>query len=128
MRHELWGYEPDPQPDIERLLRREYRGIRPAPGYPACPDHTGKKPLLQLLDPRGRLGIELTESCMMTPAASVCGWYFSHPEARYFGLGRIGRDQVEDYAARRGWDLPTAERWLAPNLAYDPRTKDRPCA
>ncbi len=128
VRHELWGYEPDPEPDNERLIREEYRGIRPAPGYPACPDHTEKVVLMQLLDAPAQLGIELTESCMMVPGAAVSGWYFSHPEAQYFGLGRIGRDQVADYAARKGWDLATAERWLAPNLAYDPAAKDRPCA
>ncbi len=120
VRHELWGYEPDPDPDNEKLIREQYRGIRPAPGYPACPDHTEKPTLMALLDARERIGIELTESCMMVPGAAVSGWYFSHPEAQYFGLGRIGRDQVVDYAGRKGWDLATAERWLAPSLAYEP--------
>ena len=120
VRHELWGYEPDPEPNNESLIREQYRGIRPAPGYPACPDHTEKRVLMDLLDARARLGIELTETCMMVPAAAVSGWYFSHPEARYFGLGRIGRDQVRDYASRKGWTLAEAERRLAPSLAYEP--------
>ena len=124
VRHELWGYEPDPEPDNQALVREQYRGIRPAPGYPACPDHTEKPTLMALLDADARLGITLTEGCMMVPGAAVSGWYFSHPEAQYFGLGRIGRDQVADYAVRKGWDLATAERWLAPNLAYDPAAKD----
>ncbi len=120
VRHELWGYQPDEHPDNEALIAEAYRGIRPAPGYPACPDHTEKPALLDLLDARGRIGVDLTESCMMTPGASVCGWYFSHPESRYFGLGRIGRDQAADYAERRGLTLADAERRLAPVLAYDP--------
>ncbi|MDD5720504.1 MAG: vitamin B12 dependent-methionine synthase activation domain-containing protein, partial [Candidatus Krumholzibacteria bacterium] len=120
VRHELWGYEPDPEPNNESLIREQYRGIRPAPGYPACPDHTEKRVLMDLLDARARLGIELTETCMMVPAAAVSGWYFSHPEARYFGLGRLGRDQVRDYASRKGWTLAEAERRLAPSLAYEP--------
>jgi 5-methyltetrahydrofolate--homocysteine methyltransferase len=124
VRHEIWGYEPDPEPDNEALIREQYRGIRPAPGYPACPDHTEKPALMELLGAAEHLGITLTESCMMVPGAAVSGWYFSHPEAQYFGLGRIDRDQVTDYAARKGWDLATAERWLAPSLAYDPRAKD----
>jgi len=129
VRHELWGYQPDPQPDHAALIREDYRGIRPAPGYPACPDHTEKLALVALLDARDHLGLELTESCMLQPGASVCGWYFSHPQARYFGVGRVGRDQVVDYAARKGWDLDTAERWLGPCLAYLPAaTKGPRCA
>ncbi len=120
VRHELWGYEADPEPDNEQLIAEKYRGIRPAPGYPACPDHTEKPALFDLLEARERLDVTLTESCMMVPGASVSGWYFSHPEARYFGIGRIGRDQVADYAGRKGWDLATAERWLAPILGYEP--------
>jgi len=120
IRHELWGFEPDKDPDNESLIKEEYQGIRPAPGYPSCPDHTEKPALFELLDAREHLGVDLTESFMMTPAASVCGWYFSHPDARYFALGRVGRDQVLDYAARKGWTPAEAERWLAPNLAYDP--------
>ena len=120
VRHELWGYEPCDEPDNAALIREEYRGIRPAPGYPACPDHTEKPALFALLDAEANLGVGLTESCMMTPAASVCGWYFSHPESQYFGIVRIGRDQVADYAERKGWTLAGAERWLSPILAYDP--------
>ena len=120
VRHELWGYEPDPAPDNEALIREEYRGIRPAPGYPACPDHTEKRLLFALLDVETHVNAGLTESFMMTPAASVCGWYFSHPGARYFGVGRIDRVQVRDYAARKNWTLAEAERWLAPLLAYEP--------
>ncbi|MBD3219811.1 methionine synthase, partial [bacterium] len=120
VRHELWGYEPCDEPDNAALIREEYRGIRPAPGYPACPDHTEKPALFALLDAEANLGVGLTESCMMTPAASVCGWYFSHPESQYFGIVRIGRDQVADYAERKGWTLAEAERWLSPILAYDP--------
>ncbi|MEZ4387825.1 MAG: methionine synthase [Candidatus Krumholzibacteriia bacterium] len=120
VRHELWGYAPDPSPDNAALIREAYRGIRPAPGYPACPDHTEKRTLFDLLDARRHLGVDLTESCMMTPAASVSGWFFSHPESRYFGIVRIGRDQVVDYAARKQWTLAEAERWLSPLLAYDP--------
>ncbi|HOX25646.1 MAG TPA: methionine synthase [Candidatus Krumholzibacteria bacterium] len=124
VRHELWGYEPDAAPDNQALIREEYRGIRPAPGYPACPDHSEKVALFDLLEARDHLGVELTENWMMIPGASVCGWYFSHPQAAYFGVGRLGRDQVVDYAARKGWDLATAERWLAPQLAYRPAAKE----
>ena len=126
VRHELWGYEADPAPDNEALIAEKYRGIRPAPGYPACPDHTEKEALFELLDARRHLGVDLTESCMMTPAASVCGWYFSHPESRYFGVVRVGRDQVRDYARRQQWTLAEAERWLSPLLAYDPQAEDTP--
>lgn len=119
-RHELWGYEPDAAPDNERLIAEQYRGIRPAPGYPACPDHTEKRTLFELLDVPRHVGAALTETCMMNPAASVCGWYFSHPDARYFGVVRVGRDQVADYARRKHWTLAEAERWLSPLLAYNP--------
>ena len=102
------------------LIKEEYRGIRPAPGYPACPDHTEKATLFALLDATEQTGIKLTESFAMHPASSVSGWYFSHPAARYFNVGKIGRDQVEDYARRKGMDLNVAERWLAPVLAYEP--------
>ena len=118
MRKELWGYAPDEELDNKALIAEAYRGIRPAPGYPACPDHTEKWTLFELLEVEARAGIRLTESCAMTPASSVSGLYFAHPESRYFGLGRIQRDQVEDYAARKGWSLEEAERWLAPNLGY----------
>jgi 5-methyltetrahydrofolate--homocysteine methyltransferase len=120
VRREVWGYAPDEHLDNEGLLKERYDGIRPAPGYPACPDHTEKAALWELLDVTANTGIELTESMAMWPGASVSGWYFSHPQAQYFVVGRVGRDQVEDYAARKGWTLREAERWLAPNLAYDP--------
>jgi 5-methyltetrahydrofolate--homocysteine methyltransferase len=115
-----WGYGRDERLEIEDLVRERYRGIRPAPGYPACPDHTEKRFLFDLLGGEARAGIELTETFAMRPAASVCGFYFAHPQARYFALGPIGRDQVLDYHRRKGMDLRTVERWLAPNLAYDP--------
>ena len=101
------------------LIAEQYRGIRPAPGYPACPEHTEKRTLWEILDVERHTGIRLTESMAMWPASSVSGWYFAHPDAHYFGLGRIGKDQVEDYARRKGWTLEKAERWLSPNLAYD---------
>ena len=118
VRKELWGYAPDEQLGNADLIREAYQGIRPAPGYPACPDHTEKRTVFQLLG-ASDVGIELTESCAMLPGASVSGYYFWRPETRYFGLGRIGKDQVEDYARRKGWTLAEAERWLAPNLGYD---------
>jgi 5-methyltetrahydrofolate--homocysteine methyltransferase len=121
VRRDLWGYAAEETLDTEALIDEKYRGIRPAPGYPACPDHTEKEPLFDLLDAQGNAGVTLTESFAMLPAAAVSGFYFAHPQARYFAVGKIGRDQVEDYARRRGWDLATAERWLAPALAYDPR-------
>ena len=114
-----WGYAADESLTTEELIAERYRGIRPAFGYPACPDHSEKFKLFQLLDAR-RVGIELTESAAMVPAASISGLYFSHPQARYFTVGRIGLDQMEDYARRKGVDLETAERWLRANLAYDP--------
>jgi 5-methyltetrahydrofolate--homocysteine methyltransferase len=118
VRKEFWAYAPDENLSNEDLIDENYRGIRPAPGYPACPEHTEKRTIWNLLHP-DKIGIELTESCAMYPAASVSGWYFSHPEARYFGLGQIGRDQVEDYARRKGMSVGEAERWLAPVLNYD---------
>jgi 5-methyltetrahydrofolate--homocysteine methyltransferase len=120
VRTELWAYAPDEKLDNAALIREEYTGIRPAPGYPACPDHTEKDGLFRLLDAPARCGVTLTETFAMDPPAAVSGWYFAHPAARYFGLGKIGRDQVEDYAARKGWTLAEAERWLGPNLAYAP--------
>jgi 5-methyltetrahydrofolate--homocysteine methyltransferase len=120
VRTELWGYAPDEQVSAEDLLRERYVGIRPAPGYPACPDHTGKQALWQLLDVDETAGIKLTESMAMWPGASVSGWYFTHPQAQYFAVGRLGRDQVEDFAARKGWSVSEAERWLSANLGYDP--------
>jgi 5-methyltetrahydrofolate--homocysteine methyltransferase len=120
VRREFWGYAPDEDLGNTDLVRERYQGIRPAPGYPACPDHTGKTLLFDLLDAPGRAGIRLTETGAMLPAASVSGYYFWRPEAHYFGVGRIGRDQVADYARRRGVPLAAAERWLAPVLGYDP--------
>ena len=117
VRRELWGYAADEALDNAALIAERYQGIRPAPGYPACPDHTEKATIFELLEAESRAGITLTESMAMLPAASVSGLYFWHPQARYFGLGRIGRDQLEDYARRKGWTIAEAERWLAPNLA-----------
>ncbi len=120
VRKEFWGYAASEELNNEALIAEQYRGIRPAPGYPACPDHTEKRTLFDLLRAEENAGIVLTESFAMTPGAAVSGWYFAHPAARYFGVGRIGRDQVEDYARRKGMTLAEMERWLAPNLAYDP--------
>ena len=120
VRKELWGYDPEEAFNNEALIAETYQGIRPAPGYPACPDHTEKQILFNLLGAEEAIGISLTDSFAMYPAASVSGWYFSHPEAEYFGVGRIGLDQVTDYAARKGWTVEEAERWLAPNLGYEP--------
>jgi 5-methyltetrahydrofolate--homocysteine methyltransferase len=114
-----WGYGPDESLSKEDLIEERYRGIRPAPGYPACPDHTEKRTLWSLLDAEAETGIRLTENCAMWPAASVSGLYFSHPEARYFAVDLITRDQVEHYAARKHMPIPEVERWLAPNLGYD---------
>ncbi len=118
VRREYWGYAPDEALDNADLIRERYQGIRPAPGYPACPDHTEKRTIMALLDAERHAGITLTESCAMLPGSSVSGLYLWRPEARYFGVGRIDRDQVADYAARKGWDLDTAERWLRPVLGY----------
>ncbi len=116
VRTTLWGYAPGEQLTNAALIKEEYRGIRPAPGYPACPDHSLKPILFELLNATGNAGITLTESQAMLPTAAVSGFYFAHPESQYFGVARIGRDQLEDYARRRGVDLATAERWLRPNL------------
>ncbi len=120
VRREFWGYAADEELSNEDLIAERYQGIRPAPGYPACPDHSEKRILFSLLGVEERVGISLTESCAMIPTAAVSGWYLSHPDAFYFGVGRIGRDQVEDYAERKGVSPEEAERWLRPNLAYDP--------
>jgi 5-methyltetrahydrofolate--homocysteine methyltransferase len=120
VREEFWGYQPDEQLDNESLIGEKYVGIRPAPGYPACPEHTEKETLWTLMDVEKRTGIELTESMAMWPGAAVSGWYFSHPQSQYFVVGRISQDQVADYAKRKGWTLQEAERWLAPNLGYNP--------
>jgi 5-methyltetrahydrofolate--homocysteine methyltransferase len=120
VRREFWGYQPDESLDNESLINEKYDGIRPAPGYPACPDHTEKTALFELLDAPNNADIELTEGFAMYPTAAVSGWYFSHPGSQYFVVGRITREQVEDYAKRKGWTREQAERWLAPNLDYDP--------
>jgi 5-methyltetrahydrofolate--homocysteine methyltransferase len=120
VRQEFWGYAADEDLDNEALIGEKYVGIRPAPGYPACPEHTEKRTIWDLLDVTANTGIELTDSMAMWPGAAVSGWYFSHPQAQYFVVGRVGRDQVADYAARKGWTLAEAERWLSANLAYDP--------
>jgi 5-methyltetrahydrofolate--homocysteine methyltransferase len=120
VRKEVWGYAPDEQLDNVALIKEQYAGIRPAPGYPACPDHTEKATLWELLDVEANTGIELTESMAMWPGAAVSGFYFSHPQSQYFTLGRLGQDQVADYARRKGWTLKEAERWLSPNLGYEP--------
>ncbi|HEV7489508.1 MAG TPA: methionine synthase [Rhodanobacteraceae bacterium] len=120
VRREFWGYAPDEALNNEALIGEKYRGIRPAPGYPACPDHTEKETLFRLLDATTNTGIELTDSFAMYPTAAVSGWYFSHPGSQYFVVGRLTKEQVEDYAKRKGWSLAVAERWLAPNLDYDP--------
>jgi 5-methyltetrahydrofolate--homocysteine methyltransferase len=124
VRKEFWGYAADERLSNEELIAEAYRGIRPAPGYPACPDHTEKRTLFDLLHATDNAGIVLTDSFAMWPAAAVSGWYFSHPESRYFGLGRIHKDQVEDYARRKGMNLADCERWLAANLAYDPDLRE----
>ena len=115
VRIKYWGYARDEQLNNEELIKERYEGIRPAPGYPACPDHTEKATLFALLDGEQNIGVTLTEHFAMMPAASVSGWYLSHPEARYFGLGKIGADQLQNYAGRKGWTLTEAERWLRPN-------------
>jgi 5-methyltetrahydrofolate--homocysteine methyltransferase len=120
VRRELWGYARDEKLSNEELIAEKYRGIRPAPGYPAQPEHTEKGTLFRVLDAGVNAGMELTESFAMMPGSSVSGLYFSHPESVYFGVGRIDRDQVEDYAKRKGMTLAEAERWLAPSLAYVP--------
>jgi 5-methyltetrahydrofolate--homocysteine methyltransferase len=120
VRKDDWGYAPDENFDNEDLIKERYQGIRPAAGYPACPDHTEKGILWELLKPDETIGLDITESFAMTPTAAVSGTYFAHPESRYFGVGSLGRDQVEDYAHRKGWTIEETEKWLAPNLGYDP--------
>ncbi|MFT3997427.1 MAG: vitamin B12 dependent-methionine synthase activation domain-containing protein, partial [Asticcacaulis sp.] len=120
VRRELWGYAADEDLDVQGLIAEQYKGIRPAPGYPAQPDHTEKWTLFDLLDARAQTGMELTESLAMTPPASVSGLYFAHPKSHYFGVGKIEKDQVESYARRKGWTVDEAERWLSPILNYVP--------
>ncbi|MBS3933949.1 MAG: cobalamin-dependent protein, partial [Truepera sp.] len=120
VRREFWGYAKDEELSNEELIKERYRGIRPAPGYPACPDHTEKRTLFKLLDAEKAVGMHLTEAYAMLPASAVSGLYFAHPESRYFGVGKLQRDQIEDYARRKGLSVAEVERWLAPNLAYEP--------
>jgi 5-methyltetrahydrofolate--homocysteine methyltransferase len=117
-RKEFWGYAKEENISVEELISENYQGIRPAPGYPACPDHTEKKTIFELLDAEKEIGITLTESFAMYPTAAVSGYYFSHPASKYFGLGKIEKDQVVEYANRKGMELKEMERWLSPNLAY----------
>ncbi len=120
VRKEFWAYAPDEQLGNDELIAEPYRGIRPAPGYPACPDHTEKAKLWSLLSVDENIGLRLTDSYAMYPTAAVSGFYFSHPDARYFSVGKIDRDQLESYAARKGLSVAEAEKWLAPVLGYDP--------
>ena len=124
VRREHWGYAPEEQLDNDALIAEAYSGIRPAPGYPACPDHTEKGKLWELLGVEERIGLKLTDSFAMYPTAAVSGFYFSHPEARYFSVGKVDRDQVESYAERKGMTLVEAERWLSPNLGYENKKAD----
>ena len=119
VRRELWGYAKDETLTPDDLILERYRGIRPAPGYPAQPDHTEKATLWTLMDTQAETGMILTESYAMWPGSSVSGLYFAHPESHYFGVGKVERDQVEDYARRKGWSVEECERWLAPVLNYD---------
>ena len=126
VRREFWGYAAEERLARTELIAEAYRGIRPAPGYPACPDHVAKGPLFRLLDAERNAGMRLTESFAMLPAASVSGFYLSHPQSSYFAVGKIGRDQLENYARRAGLSLAEAEKWLAPYLAYDPEATPAP--
>jgi 5-methyltetrahydrofolate--homocysteine methyltransferase len=128
VRKEFWGYAADETFSADELIGEKYRGIRPAPGYPAQPDHTEKGTLFALLDGENSIGVKLTESFAMWPGASVCGFYFSHPDSYYFGVGKIERDQVADYARRKGMSFAEMERWLAPILNYDPLAQARRAA
>jgi 5-methyltetrahydrofolate--homocysteine methyltransferase len=120
VRTSLWGYAPQEVLANTDLIRESYRGIRPAPGYPACPDHTEKFTLFQLLDAEQKIGVKLTEQCAINPASSVAGLYLAHPDSRYFGVTKVQRDQIEDYAKRKRMAVTDVERWLAPVLDYDP--------
>ena len=122
VRKEHWGYAPDEVLENTDLIRERYRGIRPAPGYPACPEHTEKRTIFALLEAE-KVGMTLSENCAMLPASSVSGFYFAHPESKYFAVARIGRDQVQDYARRKGWTLEETERWLGPVLSYEPEVE-----
>jgi 5-methyltetrahydrofolate--homocysteine methyltransferase len=120
VRQEIWGYASGEQLDNESLISEKYKGIRPAPGYPACPDHSEKETLWKLLYVNKNTGINLTESWAMIPTAAVSGWYFSHPDSRYFGVGKINRDQVMEYGQHKGRELHQVEKLLSPSLGYDP--------
>jgi 5-methyltetrahydrofolate--homocysteine methyltransferase len=123
VRREFWGYAPDERLSNDQLIKEEYRGIRPAPGYPACPDHTEKGTLWQMLDPERAIDLRITESFAMYPTAAVSGWYFAHPDAKYFAVGPIDLDQLQHYAARKGWSAAEARKWLISNVesrAQDP--------
>ena len=124
VRKEYWAYDASESLSNNQLIAEQYRGIRPAPGYPACPDHTEKSKLWELLDVESAIDLRLTESFAMFPTASVSGFYYSHPDAKYFAVGKLARDQVESYAERKGMTVAEAERWLAPNLGYDPAEAD----
>ena len=118
IRTNIWGYNTKENLNNKDLINEKYQGIRPAPGYPACPDHTEKNSLWSLIDVEKNTGIKLTENFAMTPTASVSGWYISHPNSHYFSIGKINEDQVKDYADRKGWNKTDAEKWLSPNLSY----------
>jgi 5-methyltetrahydrofolate--homocysteine methyltransferase len=128
VRTELWGYAPDEATTTDDLIAETYQGIRPAPGYPAQPDHTEKATLFRILNAEAEAGMSLTESYAMSPPSSVSGLYFGHPDSHYFGVGKIDRDQIEDYARRKGWTVEIAERWLSPILNYDPAQAAREAA
>ncbi|NVJ71877.1 MAG: methionine synthase, partial [Flavobacteriaceae bacterium] len=119
VRTNYWGYAKDEDLTNDQLIGEQYKGIRPAPGYPACPDHLEKETIWELLDVENAIGVTLTESLAMWPAASVSGYYFAHPEAKYFGVGKITKEQLEEYAQRKGIAIEKAEKWLAPNLANE---------
>ena len=123
VRREFWGYASGETLNNDELIAEQYRGIRPAPGYPSCPDHTEKAKLWALLGADVAIGLELTESYAMVPTAAVSGWYLAHPESRYFPAGKIDRDQLENYAVRKGMTVAEAEKWLSPNLGYEPRAR-----
>jgi len=120
VRREFWGYASEEALANDELIGESYQGIRPAPGYPACPEHSEKAALFEVLDATAAIGVQLTENYAMWPGAAVSGFYLSHPDSQYFAVAKLEKDQVADYARRKGWDMATAERWLAPNLAYQP--------
>ena len=119
-----WGYAKNENLSNDQIMAEKYSGIRPAPGYPACPDHTEKGRLWELLDVENNIGLQLTDSYAMFPTAAVSGFYYSHPDAKYFSVGKVARDQIESFAVRKGMTVSEVERWLAPNLGYDPVEAD----